>query len=92
MEPKSAKVMKRQTVPRDRIGGTGLDWMVPHESRERFGEGVPAQIAGTYRFPRNMQLSPTPNAKTFQIITFILFTNEWFASIIFFHIHPFQYF
>ena len=31
--------------------------MVPHESRECFGEGVPAQIAGTYRFPGNMQLS-----------------------------------
>ena len=34
------------------------DWMVPHESRERFGEGVPAQIAGTYRFPGNSRGIP----------------------------------
>ena len=32
--------------------------MVPHESRERFGEGVPAQIAGTYRFPGNSRGIP----------------------------------
>ena len=53
MEPKSTKMNKRQTIPREPVGGTGSDWMVPHELRERFGEGVPAQIAGTYRFSGN---------------------------------------
>ena len=48
------------------------DWMVPLESRERFGEGVPAQIAGTYRFPGNSRGIPREYAtKTYVQVQYV---------------------
>ena len=53
MEPNSQKRTTDRPFSENTVCGTGSAWMVPLESRERFGEGVPAQIAGTYRFSGN---------------------------------------
>ena len=53
MEPKSTKVDNQQTVPQQH---SWLDWIRlddSFESRERFGEGVPANMARTSPFPRD---------------------------------------
>ena len=50
---RTSKSEHRQTVPREPSWWDWIKQSIPSESRERLGEGVPGQIAGTYRFSGN---------------------------------------